>query len=117
MSSTLRFIVPKADSEASIGDPCGERELPPLARRGEVAAPLQALVAFSNRFLLRAPAHPSWPGLPWFQPPSPAAAAAGGTWQPAHLKGVWEGPATIQVPVLSRLTLFCRRRALFHFWR
>lgn len=87
------------------------------ARRGEVAAPLQALVAFSNRFLLRAPAHPSWPGLPWFQPPSPAAAAAGGAWQPAHLKGVWEGPATIQGPVLSRLTLFCRRRALFHFWR
>lgn len=57
------------------------------ARRGEVAAPLQALVAFSNRFLLRAPAHPSWPGLPWFQPPSPAAAAAGGAWQPAHLRG------------------------------
>lgn len=39
MSSTLRFIVPKADSEASIGDPCGERELPPLGSQGRGCSP------------------------------------------------------------------------------
>lgn len=117
VSSTLRFIVPKADSEASIGDPCGERELPPLGSQGRGCSPPAGLGSVLESLPPQGPC-PSivaWAAvIPASQPCCCCRWRRMATGTP---EGVWEGPATIQVPVLSRLTLFCRCRALFHFWR